>query len=1005
MTHLTNQSHGSHAALFSYAGASKPWTRLAQILPLVSLLLLLLPGRMAAQTEEYDKTVTFTCLAGSESYADEGPENLFDGRYVQDDYSKWCCQFSGSAFVVFEASKPGRVVGYTITTGNDNEQWTGRNPKSWKLYGNHEGADGTWTLIQEVDDDKTLKDKNYQSYDFTCEGTASYKYFKWEISSVQYDNTLQVGEFRLKLSTCSHKNADGSSALGEALSTVPATCTKPAYTTHKCSLCGAIIEVVASADLAPHSLVHHEAKDPTCTEAGNIEYWQCSACNKLFSTADASTEITDAASVVIPAKGHQYDSQGVCTVCHAVDKRYAVFSSIDGITIESITDDTENQGLPWQVLDLDAEGMDKLGFAIPEGSTGLMTCSHDGEVRSYRTTIKLKTDKPLLLSFNYANKTTGGEMAGTLAFWLDDRLGVHVSENCTPKEYKVFLAAGEHQLMLESYRIKETGRAVLYNFKTSTSLSDYVAEYDPTTEALTFKKMISDNLEALATGGTCIVNDGTTIEELQMQSLDLKEATVKHIVFDESFKDYTPTTLARFFRSQEALETIEGLQYLNTSKATDMLEMFAYCKKLTTLDLSKFNTDNVTSMAGMFSSCSALTNLDLSSFNTEKVEYMASMFFECTHLASVNLSSFNTANVTKMFTMFRDCPNLTTLDLSSFNTGKVDDITWMFNGCGRLATIYAGLQFTTASLEHSSEMFLNCTSLKGAIEYDASKVDGQYANCTTGYFKTYYKVGNQRHDIAVNKDGNLHVDNLQLEDGKDFVTYAPFTAGTVTYTRQLKGGGESKTMWGSLCLPYSLKPSEAGLTCYLLDNVSYGSDGDGTIYVKPLEADILPAGTPAFFKAAGAMLDLGASDVEVVRQPLDDETTAREGVYLRGGFVQYDITEGYALMNNSLWDIAAIAEQQGDKGQGTGYKVRSKGFRAYLAPATGQMLRARRLRFVAIDDETTAIDTAGTIDATVGSTPAEYFDTNGRKLSAPREGINIVRYADGRVIKLVINHP
>ena len=75
---------------------------------------------------------------------------------------------------MFEASKPGRVVGYTITTGNDNEQWTGRNPKSWKLYGNHEGADGTWTLIQEVDDDKTLKDKNYQSYDFTCEGTASY---------------------------------------------------------------------------------------------------------------------------------------------------------------------------------------------------------------------------------------------------------------------------------------------------------------------------------------------------------------------------------------------------------------------------------------------------------------------------------------------------------------------------------------------------------------------------------------------------------------------------------------------------------------------------------------------------------------------------------------------------------------------------------------------------------------------------------------------------------------
>ena len=31
-----------------------------------------------------------------------------------------------------------------------------------------------------------------------------------------------------------------------------------------------------------HALVHHDAQTPTCQQNGNIEYWQCSRCNKYF---------------------------------------------------------------------------------------------------------------------------------------------------------------------------------------------------------------------------------------------------------------------------------------------------------------------------------------------------------------------------------------------------------------------------------------------------------------------------------------------------------------------------------------------------------------------------------------------------------------------------------------------------------------------------------------------------------------------------------------------------
>ena len=116
------------------------------------LMLLLLPGRMVAQTE-YDNTVTFKALEGNpEGYDKESYANLFDGKKEDGNFSKWCCKFSGSAYVIFEASKAGIPVGYTITTGNDNANsgCGGRNPKKWKLYGNNTGSDDAWELIDEV---------------------------------------------------------------------------------------------------------------------------------------------------------------------------------------------------------------------------------------------------------------------------------------------------------------------------------------------------------------------------------------------------------------------------------------------------------------------------------------------------------------------------------------------------------------------------------------------------------------------------------------------------------------------------------------------------------------------------------------------------------------------------------------------------------------------------------------------------------------------------------------
>ena len=753
------------------------------LFPLMLLMLLFVPTRMVAQTD-YDTSVTFSALAGSPEGVSEAEnfKKLFDGKKTEGNSSKWCCYFNGSAYVIFEASKAGVPVGYTITTGNDNEEYNGRNPLSWKLYGNNTDSNDTWELIDEVSEDKVLKDKNYASYEFTCKCSTSYQYFKWEISANHGGDILQVGEFELKLQTCSHKNTDGSDALGEVMETVEPTCTEHGYTTHKCSLCNSIVKVYKDDVLKPHTLTHHALKDATCTEAGNIEYWQCSVCNKLFSDEATTKEFTDAASLVIPAKGHTFDREGNCTVCHYKDSRYALFN-LEGITDVTITD---NDSYPWKMLDLNADGMSNVSSYFTAESKGLMSNNYGKGHSTSEIIVKFNVEKPILFSFKYLiSAKNSNDVFITLNGKLLDEI-----KGTEQKVYKSILNKlnkGEYTLRL-SYNIfdfvgdgnKGADRAFIYDLNTATTISDYVAELDATNTKLTFKKITSNNLESIDLSRLVIVNDEPMVKDMY----DIETTNIKNIVFDESFKTYAPTSLEHFFAGCSTLETISGLEYLNTEKVTDMSSMFDGCQKLSSLDLSKFNTEKVTNMSGMFYGCQKLSSLDLSKFNTEKVTYMSSMFEDCQELSSLDLSNFNTKEVKQMKSMFLGCSALTSLDLSNFNTANVMDMgnmflncsvlssltlsnfntekvesmgnlfegcsalssldlsnfntkkvrymASMFRACSALTTIYVSDNFKTGQVTNSTGMFYGCKNLKG---YSDSKTDHKYANCgTDGYF-------------------------------------------------------------------------------------------------------------------------------------------------------------------------------------------------------------------------------------------------------------------------------
>ena len=190
-----------------------------------------------------------------------------------------------------------------------------------------------------------------------------------------------------------------------------------------------------------------------------------------------------------------------------------------------------------------------------------------------------------------------------------------------------------------------------------------------------------------------------------------KHLAITTVVFDASFANCTSlTSTAYWFKYCQNLTTITGIENFNTENVTNMMEMFANCIGLTSLDLSGFKTDNVTNMSKMFSACSKLTSLDLSGFKTDNVTDMSGLFSYCTRLTSLDLSGFKTDNVTNMSEMFMYCSSLTNLDLSGFKTDNVTSMYCMFQSCSSPTSLDVS-GFKTDNVIDMSYMFFDCSSL------------------------------------------------------------------------------------------------------------------------------------------------------------------------------------------------------------------------------------------------------------------------------------------------------
>ena len=631
------------------------------------------------------------------------------------------------------------------------------------------------------------------------------------------------------------------------------------------------------------------------------------------------------------------------------DSRSNLITVDDGITIESITDVGDN---PWELLDFNAEGMDKIDITIPADSKGLMSSNYNKNNSKSECIIKINSNSAFVLSFDYAVSSEGSwdPLIVSLDKKVIDKIGLKTQKR--QKTCQVVLNAGSHELTL-SYQKDGSqhggaDRGFVYNMKALKQDELYAGIYDSATKKYTFKEVSVE--EVSQNENAHLIYDGMKISDLPNYD------SLEKVVFEESFKKFKPTTLSSFFKELKSLTSISGLENLNTTHVTDMSKMFYNCYNLSSLNLSQFNTGNVEKMNEMFYNCHTLNSLDLSAFNTAKVNNMYRMFYYCF---------------------------VRTIDLSSFNTANVENMDEMFAGASLVVNIYTSESFKTDKLTTSKYMFYLCTKLPN---FNKDEVDATHANYGAGgYFK---KIVGKKGSVTLGANGEpLAVAELTLTDDDDFKANESFIATSASYRRTLKEG----TTWATLCLPFEVSLDGKNFRAFELGSVS-----NNEVVLKELNT-IIPAGTPVIIKMneGETKLNFTVANKAIAKDVLTSETAdgnyQLQGLYTQKLFDKDADNNCYIVKGDKLMNPAKLLQNTNNK------TVGSKPFRAYMVDNTSSAAGAKMFSIGFDNDGTTAIDNLNTI----ADDNAIYYDLQGHRLNAPQKGINIVKRGN-KTMKVII---
>ena len=268
--------------------------------------------------------------------------------------------------------------------------------------------------------------------------------------------------------------------------------------------------------------------------------------------------------------------------------------------------------------------------------------------------------------------------------------------------------------------------------------------------------------------------------------------------------------------------------------------------------------------------------------------------------------------------------------------------------------------------------FSSCGKLKAQITFPAT-----LENIGTDVFSGTTNIKNVKFQSLPQGINNIKQKDVSLNDASFISDQATGTVNNISYSRTIT------PTWGTLVLPYSLTlTGNEPYSLYAIESIS--TDG---LVLSRLNGEVA-AGTPCMVKRNGEQEEMtftaNNATLNMTIQPI-----AVNELNFQGTYHAKKVTDGYIIRNGLLWNVAKLKEASP---QTEAIMVGS--FRSWLDGTTNGAAKLSIL----VDDSATGIDNP---ISSLNADDVEYYDLNGRRLTAPQQGINIMKRGN-KTMKVII---
>lgn len=359
-------------------------------------------------------------------------------------------------------------------------------------------------------------------------------------------------------------------------------------------------------------------------------------------------------------------------------------------------------------------------------------------------------------------------------------------------------------------------------------------------------------------------------------------------------------------------------------------------------------------------------NKDLSGFliiPNSVTEIGERAFYMCGFNGNLTLSN----NLTKIGnSAFSDCGFTGNLTIPN----SVTEIgTYAFNNCvgfkGKL-TLSDNLKTI------GNGAFSNCKNLKAQITFPAT-----LEKIGTDVFSGVTSIKSVKFQSLPQGINNTKQKDVILNDASFISDQATGTVNNISYSRTIT------PTWGTLVLPYSLTlTGNEPYSLYAIESISTDE-----LVLSRLNGDVA-AGTPCMVKRNGEKeemtLTANNATLNMTIQPI-----AVNELKFQGTYHAKKVTDGYIIRNGLLWDVAKLLEVSPET-----EAIMVGPFRSWLDGTTNGAAKLS----IRVDDSATGINDP---ISSLNADDVEYYDLNGRRLTAPQQGINIMKKGN-KTMKVII---